>query len=68
VNWSTQLRAAREALGVSQYELARRLGVSQSAVAQTEGSADMRESTVRRYCEALGLDAMLALELGSAAP
>jgi predicted transcriptional regulator len=45
----------RQALGLSQTEVAARMGTSQSAVARIEaGPADLRVSTLERYAAALG--------------
>ena len=45
----------RVALGLSQTEVAARMGTSQSAVARLEsGDADIRLSTLERYAAALG--------------
>jgi predicted transcriptional regulator len=45
----------RVELGLSQTEVAARMGTSQSAVARLEsGSADVRLSTIERYAAALG--------------
>jgi len=45
----------RVALGLSQTEVAARMGTSQSAVARIEsGDADVRLSTLERYAAALG--------------
>jgi ribosome-binding protein aMBF1 (putative translation factor) len=50
-----ELVARRRALGLSQTEVAARMGTSQSAVARLEGGgADARLSTVQRYAQALG--------------
>jgi transcriptional regulator with XRE-family HTH domain len=50
-----QLVAARRRLGLSQTEVAARMGTSQSAVARLEaGGADARISTLARYAVALG--------------
>jgi transcriptional regulator with XRE-family HTH domain len=44
----------RQALGLSQTEVAARMGTSQSAVARLErGDADIRMSTLERYAAAL---------------
>jgi predicted transcriptional regulator len=52
---SGQLTELRRQLGVSQVELAARMGTSQSAVARFEaGDLDVRLSTVERYTTALG--------------
>jgi predicted transcriptional regulator len=45
----------RQALGLSQTEVAARMGTSQSAVARLEsGDADVRLSTLERYAAAIG--------------
>ena len=52
---SGQLVSLRRELGLSQAEVAARMGTSQSAVARFEaGDLDVRLSTVQRYTTALG--------------
>ena len=52
---TADLVARRHALGLSQTEVAARMGTSQSAVARLEtGGADVRLSTLERYAAALG--------------
>ncbi|TML44039.1 MAG: helix-turn-helix transcriptional regulator [Actinobacteria bacterium] len=52
---TADLVARRRALGLSQTEVAARMGTSQSAVARLEtGGADVRLSTLERYAAALG--------------
>ena len=52
---ASDLVARRVALGLSQTEVAARMGTSQSAVARLEsGDADVRLSTLERYAAALG--------------
>jgi predicted transcriptional regulator len=52
---SGQLTALRHSLGISQVEVASRMGTSQSAVARFEaGDLDVRLSTIERYAAALG--------------
>jgi len=52
---SGQLVALRRDVGLSQAEVAARMGTSQSAVARFEaGDLDVRLSTVERYTTALG--------------
>ena len=49
------LAARRQAVGLSQTEVAARMGTSQSAVARLEsGTADVRASTLERYAAAIG--------------
>jgi hypothetical protein len=49
------LTAQRRAAGLSQTEVAARMGTSQSAVARLEtGAADVRVSTLERYAAAIG--------------
>jgi transcriptional regulator with XRE-family HTH domain len=49
------LVGARQKLGLSQTEVAARMGTSQSAVARLEsGIADVRASTLERYAAAVG--------------
>jgi transcriptional regulator with XRE-family HTH domain len=49
-----QLAATRQAIGMTQTEVAARMGTSQSAVARLEsGDADVRLSTIERYADAL---------------
>jgi ribosome-binding protein aMBF1 (putative translation factor) len=49
------LAAHRQAAGLSQTEVAARMGTSQSAVARLEsGTGDVRASTLERYAAAIG--------------
>lgn len=49
------LAASRLGMGLSQTEVAARMGTSQSAVARVEsGQGDVRLSTLERYAAALG--------------
>jgi transcriptional regulator with XRE-family HTH domain len=50
-----ELADQRQASGLSQTEIAARMGTSQSAVARLEsGTADVRASTLERYAAAVG--------------
>jgi ribosome-binding protein aMBF1 (putative translation factor) len=50
-----ELAERRQAAGLSQTEIAARMGTSQSAVARLEsGTADVRASTLERYAAAVG--------------
>ena len=52
---ATELVGRRHSLGLSQTEVAARMGTSQSAVARLEsGDADVKLSTIERYVAALG--------------
>jgi predicted XRE-type DNA-binding protein len=52
-----ELAARRQDAGLSQTEIAARMGTSQSAVARLEsGAADVRTSTLERYAAALGTE------------
>ena len=52
----TLRRAWREYLGLTQAEVARRLGISQSALSQLESAAARpRRATIKRLAEALGV-------------
>lgn len=53
VDGASPMKAWREHLGLTQAEVARRLGVSQVAYAQTEGVAHPRKATVARVAAAL---------------
>jgi transcriptional regulator with XRE-family HTH domain len=62
---ASALSSKRMELGLSQTEVAARMGTSQSAVARLEsGEADLRLSTLERYAAALGqrLDWRLSLQ------
>ncbi|MDO8291370.1 MAG: helix-turn-helix transcriptional regulator [Gallionella sp.] len=51
----TPIRAWREHLGLTQMEVARRLGISQSAYAQQEAKEPVRKSTSEKITKALGV-------------
>lgn len=53
VDGSSPMKAWREYLGLTQAEVAARLGVSQAAYAQTEAAARPRKVTVARVATAL---------------
>ena len=59
-----ELAEQRQAAGLSQTEVAARMGTSQSAVARLEaGDADVRASTLERYAAAIGSE--ITWRLGS---
>ncbi|NOU01460.1 MAG: helix-turn-helix transcriptional regulator [Gallionella sp.] len=51
----TPVRAWREHLGLTQTEVASRLGISQSAYAQQEAKEPIRKSTREKIAKAMGL-------------
>jgi len=56
------LRQAREAAGLTQEEVARRLQTKKSAISRIENHAnDVRLSTLRRYAEAVGANLQIRL-------
>ena len=56
------LRQAREAAGLTQEEVARRLKTKKSAISRIENHADdVRLSTLRRYAEAVGANVQIRL-------
>lgn len=62
---AAELTAQRVALGLSQTEVAARMGTSQSAVARLEtGDLDTRLSTLERYAAAIGHRLSWSLEAG----
>lgn len=50
----TSLKAMRQAVGLTQMELARRLGVGQAAISKIEQRGDVQISSLHRYVEAMG--------------
>jgi transcriptional regulator with XRE-family HTH domain len=61
-----ELVSQRRSLGLSQTEVAARMGTSQSAVARLEAVAgDVRMSTLERYAEAVGHTLRWSLEPAS---
>lgn len=62
---SEGLVAERVKLGLTQTEVAARMGTSQSAVARLEaGDGDLRLSTLERYASALGMELRWDLKRG----
>jgi transcriptional regulator with XRE-family HTH domain len=63
----SELTVQRQATGLSQTQVAARMGTSQSAVARIEaGDADVRASTLERYAAAIG--SQLSWRLADAPP
>lgn len=58
VDGATPLRAWREFLGLTQAEVADRLGISQSAYAQQEKSERLCKSSREKIASALGISAL----------
>lgn len=56
VDGATPVRAWREHLGLTQAEVAARLGISQPAYAQQENSQRLRKATCEKIAAALGID------------
>lgn len=59
------LAVIRRSLGVSQEEMAKRLGVGQAAVSKIENRDDPQLQSLIRYCEALGGRLELAVTFSS---
>ncbi len=60
-----ELADQRRSAGLSQTEVAARMGTSQSAVARLEaGDADVRASTLERYAAAIGSQITWRLQAG----
>jgi transcriptional regulator with XRE-family HTH domain len=55
------LAQLRREMGVTQVELAERLGVKQAAVSKLERKTDLLISSLANYLEALGLDARITV-------
>jgi ribosome-binding protein aMBF1 (putative translation factor) len=65
----TELTSQRQSAGLSQTQIAARMGTSQSAVARLEaGEADVRVSTLERYAAAIGGQISWQLRQGPAQP
>ena len=57
------LRQVREAAGLTQEQLARKMNTKKSVISRMENHADdIRLSTLRRYAEALGADIKIRVE------
>ena len=64
-----ELTAQRRSAGLSQTEVAARMGTSQSAVARLEtGDADVRVSTLERYAASIGSQLAWQAQAGQAEP
>jgi transcriptional regulator with XRE-family HTH domain len=58
------LAAIRRATGLTQTELAAKLGVGQAQISKIERQGDMLISTLASYLRALGVDAKIVVEVG----
>ena len=58
------LAAIRQATGLTQIQLAAKLGVGQAAVSKIERQSDMLLSTMGAYLTALGVDAQIVVHVG----
>jgi ribosome-binding protein aMBF1 (putative translation factor) len=63
VNKKMSPRTLREALGITQVELAKRLKMDQSQVSKLEAGEDHLVTTLQRYAEALGGELQIAIML-----
>ena len=59
-----ELRQLREALEITQVELAKRLKVTQVAISKLESRPDLRFSTLREYIRALGGQMEIRVKVG----
>ena len=58
------LAVIRKATGLTQVELAAKLGVGQAAVSKIERQSEMLMGTLVSYLTALGVDAQIVVEVG----
>ena len=58
------LAAIRRATGLTQTELAAKLGVGQAQISKIERQGDMLITTLASYLTALGVDAKIVVEVG----
>jgi transcriptional regulator with XRE-family HTH domain len=58
------LAQLRREVGVTQIELAERLGVKQAAVSKLERKTDLLVSSLANYLEALGVHARITVTVG----
>lgn len=62
------LRAVRKALGKTQVEMAKTMGIAQGDVSRIEGQEDMLLSTLDKYLRAAGARLKLVVELPNRGP
>jgi transcriptional regulator with XRE-family HTH domain len=58
------LAAIRRAAGLTQIQLAAKLGVGQAQVSKIERQSDMLVGTLAAYLTALGVEAQIVVEVG----
>jgi transcriptional regulator with XRE-family HTH domain len=58
------LAAIRKATGLTQIQLAAKLGIGQAAVSKIERQSEMLMGTLAAYLTALGVDAQIVVEVG----
>ncbi len=58
------LRELRKSRGVTQAELAKKMGIKQATLSQFENQGDARVSTIRAWAEALGGHLRLTIDFG----
>ena len=63
-----QLAATRETVGLSQSEVARRMGVRPSVVSRFESGSDPRHSTEDRYAAAIGARVLRSIVMNGTSP
>ena len=63
-----RLAEQRKASGLSQTIVAARMGTAASVVSKLESGADVKLSTLQRYCAALGRDLSFHVAAGSRSP
>ena len=63
---SVRLKDIREELGLSQEEVARRLGKKQGAISRQESQSDCHVSTLTEYVKALGCELVVKVVLPDA--
>jgi transcriptional regulator with XRE-family HTH domain len=61
------LAAIRKATGLTQIELAAKLGIGQAAVSKIERQSEMLMGTLVSYLTALGVDAQIVVEVSGQA-
>lgn len=63
--YQVRLKELRESLGLTQEEVARKMGVQQAAVSRLESREDSRVETLEKYASALGARLVLQMVFGA---